>query len=129
MIFCDNCDLAFHLSCHQPPLAERPSGKWDCRQCDNSHIKSTPEITTVKEREEENSRFLPILPPHLHPRTSCLPENWEDYDIDPEVPDVSEWEPVQIRDFFSQSGFSDTLSSVFLEQVSQFEKLEFFGAK
>lgn len=48
-----------------------------------------------------------------------LPEDWEDYEVDPEVPDVTEWEPMQIRDFFSQKGFSDSLSSIFLEQVSR----------
>ena len=41
----------------------------------------------------------------------------EDYEVDPQIPDVSEWEPVQIRDFFSQKGFSDALSDVFLHQV------------
>ena len=47
-----------------------------------------------------------------------LPENWEDYDVDPRIPDVSEWQPVQLRDFFTKKGFSDALSAVFLEQVS-----------
>jgi len=45
-----------------------------------------------------------------------LPENWEDYDVDPRIPDVSEWQPVQLRDFFTKKGFSDALSAVFLEQ-------------
>ena len=62
-------------------------------------------------------RFLSILPSHLHPNTGLLPDNWEDYEVDPRIPDVSEWEPVQIRDFFSQKGFSDALSDVFLHQV------------
>ena len=30
---------------------------------------------------------------------------------------MSEWEPIQIRDFFSEKGFSDALSNVFLQQV------------
>ena len=41
----------------------------------------------------------------------------EDYEVDPQIPDVSEWEPIQIRDFFSEKGFSDALSNVFLQQV------------
>lgn len=131
MIFCDGCDSAFHLGCHRPPLVTRPTGKWECSRCSSSLTTpepvsakivpqlSVPVVATSKEREIENGRFLPILPPHVHPRTSMLPEDWEDYEVDPEVPDVTEWEPMQIRDFFSQKGFSDSLSSIFLEQVSR----------
>lgn len=133
MIFCDGCDSAFHLGCHRPPLVTRPTGKWECSRCSSNlaeqakiasplpPVAATPPVS-MKEREIENGRFLPILPPHIHPRTSMLPEDWEDYEVDPEVPDVSEWEPMQIRDFFSQKGFSDSLSSIFLEQVT----LQFF---
>ena len=112
MIICDGCDQAYHLTCHRPSLTERPSGRWEC-----CHCKPPEPRVRAKEREEENATFLPMLPAHLHPRSGMLPENWEDYDIDPEVPDVSEWEPVQLRDFFSQKGFSDALSAIFLEQV------------
>ena len=75
-------------------------------------------------------RFLSILPSHLHPNTGLLPDNWEDYEVDPRIPDVSEWEPVQIRDFFSEKGFSDALSDVFLHQVcvTYLHLLEVVGA-
>jgi hypothetical protein len=57
-----------------------------------------------------------------------LPENWEDYDVDPRIPDVSEWQPVQLRDFFTKKGFSDALSAVFLEQVSSLRTYIHFNA-
>jgi len=127
MVFCDGCDQGYHMACHRPPLLEKPPGKWECGQCCNSqeppknnsavtsnHLPTPP--SDPKAKEEENALFLPILPPHIHPRTSMLPENWEDYDVDPRIPDVSEWQPVQLRDFFTKKGFSDALSAVFLEQ-------------
>ena len=49
----------------------------------------------------------------------------EDYEVDPQIPDVSEWEPIQIRDFFSEKGFSDALSNVFLQQVRNASSLFF----
>lgn len=128
MVFCDGCDQGYHMACHRPILQVKPPGKWECSQCCNStqeqrsnsftpnHFPTPPPNSKVK--EEENALFLPILPPHIHPRTSMLPENWEDYDVDPRIPDVSEWQPVQLRDFFTKKGFSDALSAVFLEQVS-----------
>ena len=138
MVFCDGCDQGYHMACHRPPLLEKPGGKWECWQCcggsggnqdprsnsvaiSNLHLPPPPLPTSIGPKavkEEENALFLPILPPHIHPRTSMLPENWEDYDVDPRIPDVSEWQPVQLRDFFTKKGFSDALSAVFLEQVS-----------
>ena len=53
----------------------------------------------------------------------------EDYEVDPQIPDVSEWEPIQIRDFFSEKGFSDALSNVFLQQVRNASSLFFLFCK
>ena len=158
MLFCDSCDLGYHMQCHRPPLMEKPPGKWECCNCDlgpppgsnngiSSHNTKTPLPKTAK--DDETARFLPILPPHLHPHTGLLPDNckffvfvikiglskWvlsynfliigEDYEVDPQIPDVSEWEPIQIRDFFSEKGFSDALSNVFLQQVRNASRLFF----
>lgn len=61
-------------------------------------------------------RFLPILPPHLHPHTGCLPDNWEDYQPDPDIPDVSKWDPNKIKEYFSSHGFSADVCHIFVEQ-------------
>ena len=62
-------------------------------------------------------RFLPILPPHLHPHTGCLPDNWEDYQPDPDIPDVSKWDHNKIKEYFSSHGFSTDVCHIFVEQV------------
>ena len=133
MLFCDSCDLGYHMACHSPPLLEKPTGKWECLICTSASTHHTPPSSpppppvattatsggpSLYRGEEETSRFLPILPPHLHPHTGLLPENWEDYDVDPHIPDVSSWEPGQLRDFFRQKGFSDSTTEIFLQQVT-----------
>ena len=62
-------------------------------------------------------RFLPILPPHLHPHTGLLPDNWEDYQPDPDIPDVSKWDHHKIKEYFASHGFSKDICQIFVEQV------------
>ena len=38
MIFCDNCNSGWHLSCCQPALSRVPRGTWVCHQCANQGI-------------------------------------------------------------------------------------------
>ncbi|KAB7506137.1 Histone acetyltransferase KAT6A [Armadillidium nasatum] len=33
LIFCDECDRAYHLTCHQPPLKKQVHGSWICFAC------------------------------------------------------------------------------------------------
>ena len=33
MLFCDSCDLGFHMSCHRPPISLKPRGRWECESC------------------------------------------------------------------------------------------------
>ena len=62
-------------------------------------------------------RFLPILPPHLHPHTGCLPDNWEDYEPDPNIPDVQTWDHHQIEEYFTNHGFAKDICQIFVDQV------------
>ena len=62
-------------------------------------------------------RFLPILPPHLHPHTGCLPDNWEDYEPDADIPDVSTWDPRRIEEYFTNHGFAKDICQIFVDQV------------
>ena len=48
----------------------------------------------------EDRRFLPLLPPHLHPHTGQFPDNWEDYELDPPIPDVAGWSACRVHDYF-----------------------------
>ena len=216
MLFCDSCDLGFHMACHSPALETKPSGRWECFRCAplaSPSINKQPQRTapnntsrsvgrgsmarnlstdsgmssqasdisnfsygasSVKQRitngynqhyppsEIQSSagryskngtslspgssnnnnidgrspspnstkkaspmspgsntkRFLPILPPHLHPHTGQLPENWEDYESDPDIPDVSKWDQSKIKEYFANHGFTDDVCHIFVEQVS-----------
>ena len=33
MLFCDSCDLGYHMSCHKPPVQNKPIGNWVCFKC------------------------------------------------------------------------------------------------
>ncbi|XP_013413244.1 histone acetyltransferase KAT6B [Lingula anatina] len=33
MLFCDACDKGYHMKCHDPPLSQKPKGKWACTTC------------------------------------------------------------------------------------------------
>jgi hypothetical protein len=67
--------------------------------------------------DSQTSRFLPLLPAHLHPHTGLLPPNWEDYPTDPSIPDVSNWEPIQVMNYFMKHGFPTEHAAVFLNEV------------
>ena len=74
-------------------------------------------------------RFLPILPPHLHPHTGCLPENWEDYEPDPNIPDVSTWDHNQIEEYFTNHGFAKDICQIFVDQVKSIKFIAIFRYK
>ena len=69
--------------------------------------------------DQETARFLPLLPPHLHPHTGLLPPNWEDYPVDPTIPDISDWEPINVMNYFMKQGFPTEQAAVFLNEVSR----------
>ena len=62
--------------------------------------------------------FFVNITPHLHPHTGQLPENWEDYESDPDIPDVSKWDQSKIKEYFANHGFTDDVCHIFVEQVS-----------
>ena len=94
------------------------------------HQKSTSPGVTVtngggnKETlDHEMLRFLPLLPPYLQLRAGALPPNWEDCPVDPAIPDVSNWEPKAVTDYFTEQGFLAEHAAVFLKEVSRYFKL------
>ena len=67
-------------------------------------------------KDQTATRFLPILPPHYHPHTGSLPENWEDYEPDPNIPDVSGWDCAKIREYFEDNGFPPNVCQTLIDQ-------------
>ena len=70
----------------------------------------------VKKDVSSSNRFVPILPPHMHPHTGVLPDNWEDFELDPTIPDVSNWNAKKIHEYFLSHGFSQDVCQTLLEQ-------------
>lgn len=56
-------------------------------------------------------------PQPWHPQSDQTPANWEDYEPDPTIPNVSKWNEKEIRDYFSALGFSDETCRIFVDQV------------
>lgn len=55
VLFCDLCDKGYHMNCHSPPVAVKPTGKWVCSCC----YRDDP---TKREDIKENiSKILPRL--------------------------------------------------------------------
>ena len=71
---------------------------------------STPQGSIAK-------RCLPILPPNLHHHTVLLLDIWEDYEPDPDIPDISKWDHHIIKEYFSSLGFCKDICQIFVEQV------------
>ena len=36
MLFCDSCDLGYHMDCHLPPVTSMPLGEWICYRCQDA---------------------------------------------------------------------------------------------
>ena len=206
MLFCDSCDLGFHMICHRPSLTTKPIGRWECFRCNPStnihissgstnktgyfieqrgsssrcsqfsdsgvsslssdisvassnlsasnskqrittngynqnystldsgrkygrnakidlpahhgaHRKRSPSPNTSAKKSPIEKNLPPVLPPHLHPHTGILPDNWEDYEADPNIPDVSKWNHDQIKEYFVTHGFATDVCQIFVEQV------------
>ncbi|KAK4298041.1 hypothetical protein Pmani_029577 [Petrolisthes manimaculis] len=107
LIFCDECDRAYHLTCHQPPLNEQPQGSWICFACSPQTSQSPYDC-------------LPGLPT---PRDSPVPDDesrgssgsWDSNIYDPKVPNVTHWSTEQIMEYFDDKGFK-MISEVFKDQ-------------
>lgn len=109
LIFCDECDRAYHLTCHQPPIVKekQPQGAWICFAC-------APQNT------QNPYDCLPGLPT---PRDSPVPDDesrgssgsWDNNIYDPEIPNVTHWTVEQIMEHFNGKGFED-FTQVFRDQ-------------
>ena len=66
MLFCDSCDLGYHMVCHKPPISTKPHGRWECATCAKhtgftSQQEDEPEAELTLEEVFESA--LPPMPP------------------------------------------------------------------
>jgi len=45
MLFCDSCDLGYHMDCHRPPVTSMPLGEWICCRCQNDKTSTRSAIS------------------------------------------------------------------------------------
>lgn len=143
MLFCDSCDLGYHMECHRPQLKTKPDGKWNCYRCTSSRENQNLKYKKVKKvlitKEDTNGKETPKKIPDPTPQvveqltpseklvkqfSAILPKDDENISfpflnkkIDTEnVPEVSNWTSKQLSDYFRQLGFNPQMCNVFIEQ-------------
>ncbi|ESO92574.1 hypothetical protein LOTGIDRAFT_120412, partial [Lottia gigantea] len=118
MLFCDGCDKGYHMNCHQPPVSDKPLGKWVCSECEIEGV--SVEILELQDRMRTNNslhndcsiKFCRLAnPPLLKPKVLSR---------DPRLdgtfyPDASEWTIDDVVTFISSVGFTEQ-SEAFKEQ-------------
>ena len=65
IIFCDNCNTGWHLSCHQPALASQPPGTWVCQGCYDQGI--TLEAVQSMQQAADQQAAQQLRPEKLSP--------------------------------------------------------------
>ena len=134
MLFCDSCDLGYHMVCHQPSISSKPQGRWECSTC-AKHTgfellmkpPSVPELPLEKQFESE----LPPLPPgtggswqergirmRFCPLPDMFPADWESLPVDETIPDISSWSPARVCQYLVQNGISEMHAKVFFDEVT-----------
>lgn len=62
LLFCDACDKGYHMVCHQPPLFQKPSGKWVCYLCEEEEemdYSSSPGVSGENLPETSDTEGVP----------------------------------------------------------------------
>uniref|UniRef100_H2Z2E7 PHD-type domain-containing protein n=1 Tax=Ciona savignyi TaxID=51511 RepID=H2Z2E7_CIOSA len=116
ILFCDGCDKAYHMSCHEPEVLEKPEGKWLCSSCLNDPSVSIDDIS-----EEENgldsdrtslSSGFQTSGTSSALRITVSPSSNTNYSVDSaaqfhQAPDSANWNAVEVSNYFSSVGFAD----------------------
>ena len=62
ILFCDNCDRAFHQNCCSPLVAEVPEDDWLCKDCDPDVLPVQEEVVPL---EMEELMKIPVEEPEI----------------------------------------------------------------
>eukprot|EP00092_Neocalanus_flemingeri_P040939 GFUD01044577.1.p1 GENE.GFUD01044577.1~~GFUD01044577.1.p1 ORF type:complete len:952 (+),score=235.97 GFUD01044577.1:97-2952(+) len=132
MLFCDSCDLGYHMVCHQPPISSKPHGRWECGTCAKhtgftSQLEEEPEAALTLEEVFESA--LPPMPSgtgdcweprgmrvQYCPFPDMSPANWEDFPEDPKLPDITTWSAAKVSQYLVQNGIQEIHAKVFFDE-------------
>jgi len=133
LLFCDSCDLGYHMDCLSPPLLCKPQGRWECSTC-ASHTGFTPTLPVNTGKlelalEQEFEAELPPLPPEIvgsawqerglnmvMASVSSDLLTWDHLPADDNIPDITSWSPARISQYLVQQGIQELHAKVFFDQ-------------
>eukprot|EP00918_Siedleckia_nematoides_P015913 GHVU01034352.1.p1 GENE.GHVU01034352.1~~GHVU01034352.1.p1 ORF type:complete len:231 (-),score=17.94 GHVU01034352.1:1063-1755(-) len=138
MLFCDACDKGYHMTCHNPPVHDKPQGKWLCTWCiaelgeadierDTSPFQAGSIANGSRNSDNGGASCLPTpsdSPVNFHDENSAsailddsviypLPKLANTLPVI--VPDASDWSIEDVVTYFKDVGFI-TQAEVFREQ-------------
>ena len=142
MLFCDSCDLGYHMLCHAPRVRQKPHGRWECSTCSlvTGYVNDTCLYDQKTQDQLIEELFTPVLPPQpagavagfpgrgpsVPFRTSpdAVPADWLDVPVvDSTVPDCSGWSPAKVSHYLVQHGIKEDYAKVFFDEASSFRPL------
>ena len=133
MLFCDSCDLGYHMQCHVPCISDKPHGRWECRTCSQhtGFISSSDVKTEELPVEQQFTLEIPPLPPGtgnswqsrgmrvpFTPLPELHPLDWESLPVDESIPDISSWSAARVCQYLVQNGIQETHAKIFFDEVS-----------
>ncbi len=108
------------------PGGKRAAARMNSSSSSNGGIVAVNGVAASYDLDSDLSRFLPVvapasrsgdLPPQLHPHSGLVPNNWEEFPLDPSIPDVTEWSAAQVASYFAGQGFPQQLAELFQREV------------
>ena len=133
MLFCDSCDLGYHMDCLSPPILSKPQGRWECSTCASTTGFTLSQAVKLElPVEQEFQAELPPLPPDIVGSSwqergltmmmgsvSCDLVTWDQLPADENIPDIASWSPARVSQYLVQQGIQESSAKVFFDQVSQ----------
>ena len=132
MVTCFSCDDAYHYTCHTPRIVGNRI-KWNCCNCNPKYAKSHTQNSNSSwsNNLSEINSSAPILPPVLSPQvsptrnaTELIDEDISRDEIDPNIPDASDWTSEQVYQYFAILFPKE--AEVFRTQVNIFFNKKFY---
>ncbi|KAK3088997.1 hypothetical protein FSP39_000011 [Pinctada imbricata] len=139
MLFCDACDKGYHMNCHEPPVEDKPQGKWVCSICENDGSDSQEEEEYDETFEESNLHDesgpsclpTPCDSPITSDEEAVVPSKFKKKNSERKksvslsksenkemvYPDVSRWSMDEVSKFFSDLGFKEQADSLREQEI------------